>query len=137
MLNWRLEEKEYINKKIKAYHDNQTTLSLMFTSEKQELKNIEDIKERAMLRYRENKLDSFLYEIQKERERIDDLVKELNEKIEKELKETYMNIDKEIKPIEIKVRDIDDLCGTPMEIVTIQITPKILHFMQEKIGDNK
>ena len=70
MLNWRLEEKEYVSNKVDEYLKNIPSLSRIFISEKQMNKNIKYITEQATLEYRSQKLDAFLDDVKEERKRI-------------------------------------------------------------------
>ena len=60
MLNWRLEEREYVGKKIEEYYKSITALQRIFISEKQMNKNINYITEQAELSYRERKLNDYI-----------------------------------------------------------------------------
>ncbi len=139
MLNWRIEEDKYVNEKINEYLNKIPALARIFISEKQMNKNINYISDKARLEYRRNKLDSMLNELKKERERINDLVDDLNIKFDEYLHKQQDIISKNIKPFKIEVKPYDnpkEVTLERLEVVTIQCEPLKLSFIQEKLGEN-
>ena len=136
MLNWRLEEREYVGKKIEEYYKSITALQRIFISEKQMNKNINYITEQAELSYRERKLNDYINEIKEERKRIEKVVEDLNNKLNEYLEEQKALIGKEVEPFEIEVKPYDNFTEPTLrrtEVVTIHIKPMKLSFIQEKI----
>ena len=136
MLNWRLEEREYVGKKIEEYYKSITALQRIFISEKQMNKNINYITEQAELSYRERKLNDYIDEIKEERKRIEKVVEDLNNKLNEYLEEQKALIGKEIEPFEIEAKPYDNFTEPTLrrkEVVTIHIKPMKLSFIQEKI----
>lgn len=137
MLSWRIEEDKYVNKKINEYLNKIPALARIFISEKQMNKNINYISDKARLEYRRDKLDSMLNEVKEERERINDLVNDLNIKFDDYLHKQQNIISKNIKPFEIKVKPYNNsskITLEQLEVVTIQCEPLKLSFIQEKVG---
>ena len=136
MLNWRLEEREYVGKKIEEYYKSITALQRIFISEKQMNKNINYITEQAELSYREIKLNDYIDEIKEERKRIEKVVEDLNNKLNEYLEEQKALIGKEVEPFEIEAKPYDNFTEPTLrrtEVVTIHIKPMKLSFIQEKI----
>lgn len=136
MLNWRLEEREYVEKKIEEYYKSITALQRIFISEKQMNKNINYITEQAELSYRERKLNDYINEIKEERKRIEKVVEDLNNKLNEYLEEQKALIGKEIGPFEIEAKPCNNFTEPTLrrtEVVTIHIKPMKLSFIQEKI----
>lgn len=136
MLNWRLEENQFVEERLKEYRKELSGLALMFMSEKQLNKNIAYITEQAKLNYRARKLDDYLDEIKEERENIKKQVEDLTNKLNGYFEEQKALIEKEIEPFEFKLRPYDNFAeSTPkqLEVVTIHIKPMKLSFIQEKI----
>lgn len=139
MLNWRIEEDKYVNKRISEYLNKIPALARIFISEKQMNKNINYISDKARLEYRKNKLDSMLNEVKKERERINDLVDDLNIKFDEYLYKQQDIISKNIKPFKIELKPYDnpkEVTLVRLEVVTIQCEPLKLSFIQEKVDEN-
>lgn len=136
MLNWRLEEREYVGKKIEEYYKSISAFQRIFISEKQMNKNINYITEQAKLSYRERKLNDYIDEIKEERKRIEKVVEDLNNKLNEYLEEQKALIGKEVEPFEIKAKPYGNFTEPTlkrMEVVTIHIKPMKLSFIQEKI----
>ena len=136
MLNWRLEERQYVGKKIEEYYKSITALQRIFISEKQMNKNINYITEQAELSYRERKLNDYIDEIKEERKRIEKVVEDLTNKLNDYLKEKKALIEKEVEPFEIELKPYDNFTEPTLrrtEVVTIHIKPMKLSFIQEKI----
>lgn len=136
MLNWRLEEREYINKKIDEYLQNIPALSRIFMSDKQLNKNINYITEQAKLEYRSQKLDSHLEDVKEERKRINNLINDINDAFNDYLEEQKHLISKNIKPFEMELKPYDNLSEptlSQLEVVTIHCKPFKIAFIQEKI----
>lgn len=137
MLNWEIEEDKYVNKRISEYLNKIPALARIFISEKQMGKNINYISDKARLKYRRNKLDSMLNEVKKERERINDLVDDLNIKFDEYLNKQQDIISKNIKPFKIEAKPYDgpkEVTLERLEVVTITSDPLKLSFIQEKVG---
>ena len=136
MLNWRLEEREYVGEKIDEYYKSISGLQRIFISEKQMNKNINYITEQARLEYRSKKLDGFLDEVNEERKRIEKAVEDLNNKLNEYLEEQKALIEKEVEPFEIEVKPYDNFTEPTLrriELVTIHLKPMKVCFVQEKI----
>ena len=136
MLNWRLEEREYVEKKIEEYYKSITALQRIFISEKQMNKNINYITKQAELSYRERKLNDYIDEIKEERKRIEKVVEDLNNKLNEYLEEQKALIGKEIETFEIEAKPCNNFTEPTLirtEVVTIHIKPMKLSFIQEKI----
>lgn len=140
MLNWRIEEEIAIKEAIKQYNEEQAKKPFSFLiSERQERKNIEFVTKRAIDRYRLHKLEEYEIEIQKEREKIDNLIKELNIRFNKYLHEQGKIISDNVKPIKLKTNlyeTLDEATIAPLEVVTIYCEPFRLSFIQEKLGSD-
>jgi hypothetical protein len=138
MLNWRLEENQYVEERLKEYRKELNGLALMFMSKKQLNKNIAYITEQAKLNYRATKLDDYLDEIIEERKRIDKLVNDLNNKFDNYMSEQRHIISKNIRPFQMEAKPYDGLSEptlSQLEVVTIHCEPFKLAFIQEKIKD--
>ena len=136
MLNWRVEEEKYVRKKKDEYLDSLSSLNILFTSQKTRHENLLLIEERARMSYREQKLDSMLDEIRKERDRINDLVHDINNKFSNNLQEQMCIINEKIKPLEINVRPYHDYTQIDeLEVVEIELKPLKIYFVQQKIGE--
>ena len=136
MLNWRLEEREYVSNKVDEYLKNIPSLSRIFMSDKQLNKNINYITEQAELEYRSKKLDGYLDEIKEERKRIDKLVDTLNNKFDDYMSKQKHIISKNIKPFKIEAKPYDNFTEptlSQVEIITIHCEPLKLSFIQENI----
>lgn len=138
MLNWRLEENQYVEERLKEYRKELSGLALMFMSEKQLNKNIAYITKQAKLNYRATKLDDYIDEIIEERKRINDLVDNMNATFNEYLSKQNHLISKNIKPFQIETKPYDNLSEptlSQLEVVTIHCEPLKLAFIQEKVGD--
>ena len=136
MLNWRLEENQYVEERIKEYRKELNVLALMFMSKKQLNKNIEYVKEQAIKSYRANKLDDYMEEIKEERKRIDDLLNNINNAFNGYLEEQKHLISKNIKPFQMEAKPYDNLSEptlSQLEVVSIHCKPFKIEFIQEKI----
>ena len=136
MLNWRLEEREYISNKVDEYLKNIPSLTRIFMSNKQLNKNIRYLTEQAKLEYRSQKLDGFLDEVKEERKRIDKLVNDLNNKFDDYMSKQKHIISKNIKPFQIEAKPYDNFSEpilSQLEIITINCEPLKLSFIQENI----
>lgn len=136
MLNWRLEEIEYIKIKIDEYLQNIPILSRIFMSDKQLNKNINYITEQAKLEYRSQKLDSYLEKLKEERKRINNLINDINNAFNDYLEEQKHLISKNIKPFQIEAKPYDNLTEptlSQLEVVTIYCKPFKIAFIQEKM----
>lgn len=136
MLNWRVEEEKYVETQISEYRQSITALQMMFMSKKTLDKNIIYISQEARLKYRRNKLDTYMEEIEKERKRIDELVDKMNKKFDEYMSNQQHIISKNIKPFRLEAKPYDNLSKSileQLEIVTIQCEPLKLAFLQEKI----
>lgn len=139
MLNWKIEEQEYIQKEFEQYYKNLSTLQRLFMSERTNKKNLEYIRQNAQLKYRKMKLNKIIDEIQDERKRINKVVNDINNNFNDFLKEQNCIIQEKIKPFEIKSNEVTNPNElTPIEIIYIYSEPFKMGFMQEKIqfGDN-
>ena len=137
MLNWRLEEGEYISNKIDEYLKNIPSLTRIFMSNKQLNKNIWYLTEQAKLEYRSKKLDGYLDEVKEERKRIDKLVDTLNNKFDDYMSKQKHIISKNIKPFQIDAKLYDNFTEptlSQVEIITIHCEPLKLSFIQENIN---
>jgi len=138
MLNWRLEEKQYVEERLKEYRKELNGLALIFMSKKQLNKNIDYITEQAKLNYRAAKLDDYLDEIEEERKRIDKLVNDLNGKFDNYMSNQQHIISKNIRPFQMEAKPYDGLSEptlSQLEVVTIHCEPFKLAFIQEKVGE--
>ena len=136
MLNWRLEEREYVSNKVDEYLKNIPSLSRIFMSDKQLNKNINYITEQAKLEYRSKKLDGYLDDVKEERKRIDKLVDDLNNKFDDYMSKQKHIISKNIKPFKIEAKPYDNFSEpilSQVEIITIHCEPLKLSFIQENI----
>lgn len=138
MLNWRLEENQYVEERLKEYRKELNGLARMFMSDRQLNKNIEYITKQAKLEYRSIKLDDYLDEVDKERERIDKLIDDLNNKFNGYINEQKHIISKNIRPFQIEAKPYDNFTEptlSQLEVITIHCEPFKLAFIQEKIKD--
>ena len=136
MLNWRLEEREYVSNKVDEYLKNIPSLLRIFMSDKQLNKNIDYITEQAKLEYRKKKLDGFLDDVKEERKRIDKLVDDLNNKFDDYMSKQKHIISKNIKPFQIEAKLYDNFTGptlSQLEVVNIYCEPFKIAFIQENI----
>lgn len=136
MLNWRLDEGEYISNKIDEYLKNIPSLTRIFMSNKQLNKNIWYLTEQAKLEYRSQKLDGFLDEVKEERKRIDKLVDDLNNKFDDYINKQKHIVSKNIKPFRIEAKPYDNLTEptlSQLEVVNIYCEPFKIAFIQENI----
>ena len=140
MLNWREEEKQYIQEKIDNYRKEQAKMPLGFLlSAKQNSKNIEKITEKATQEYRYFKLIKYEAEIQEERKRIDNLINEINDKFDNYLNEQQHIISRNIKPFKIEAKPYSNYSEptlSNLEIVSILCQPFKISFIQEKLGSD-
>ena len=140
MLNWREEEKQYIQEKIDNYRKEQAKMPLGFLlSAKQNSKNIEKITEKATQEYRYFKLIKYEAEIQEERKRIDNLINEINDKFDNYLNEQHHIISRNIKPFKIEAKPYSNYSEptlSNLEIVSILCQPFKISFIQEKLGSD-
>jgi len=138
MLDWKEEEKQYIEKAVDSYLKEQNKMPLGFMISKKTLsKNIKKVKQRATDRYREDKLHRYRAEIEIERKRIDEAVEEINKRFNGYLKSIECNINANIKPFKLEANEYEFGC-TPtadMEVITINCEPFKISFLQEKIGE--
>ena len=137
MLNWVEEEKQYIDKKVDEYLEEQSKMPLGFMiSQKTLCKNIKKIKKEATDKYRFEKLMKYRREIETERQRINKVIEDINNKFNEYLKTIKCNVDKNIKPFKLEAKeykrlDIKEFVAT--EIVRISCEPFQIAFIQEKI----
>ena len=129
MLNWRLEEEQYIHDKLREYKE--PFLFCLFKKENN--KHLNEFVNNARLEYRQVKLDEMLSEVKQERERIDDLVKDMNNSFEDYMYKLSNRISNNIKPFKVKLSNgvFSPLVQT--EIVSIQSEPFKISFIQEKV----
>ena len=135
MLNWRIEEENYITEKLRSYSE--PFLFCLFKSDKKKNERLNKFVEKARLEYRQQKLDDILLEVKKERERIDDLVNDMNSKFEDYMYRQNHIISKNIKPFKMEAKPYDNYSEptlSQLEVITIQCEPLKLSFIQEKIG---
>ena len=136
MLNWRIEEEHYIREKLRNYKT--PFLFCLFKSEKKINENLNKFVDNARLEYRKNKLDDIMLEVKKERERIDNLINNINSKFEDYMYRQNHIINKNIKPFRIDVNEYDnEPTLSQLEVVTIHTEPFKLSFIQEKIDIEK
>ena len=138
MLTWRIEEKNYIREKLKDYKT--PFLFCLFQSEKKQNKRLNNFVNEARLEYRHNKLDDILVEVEKERQRITELVNDLNNRFNDYMNRQHHIITKNIKPFQMELKPYDNYKEptlSQLEVVTIQCEPLKLSFIQEKLGGNK
>lgn len=134
MLNWKIEEQEYIQEEFEQYYKNLSTLQRLFMSERTNKKNLEYIRQNAQLEYRKMKLNKIIDEIQDERKRINKVVDDINNNFNDFLKEQNCIIQEKTKAFEIKSNEVTSPTEvTPMEIIYIYSEPFKMGFMQEKI----
>lgn len=134
MLNWRIEEEDYIREKLREYKE--PFLFCLFKSDKKKNENLNKYVDSARLEYRKSKLDDILLEVKKERERIDKLVNDMNSKFEDYMNKQNHIISKNIKPFRIEAKPYDNYSEptlSQMEVVTIHGEPLKLSFIQEKL----
>ena len=140
MLNWREEEKQYIQEKIGNYYREQSKMPLGFMlSKKANAKNIAKITEKATQEYRYFKLIKYEAQIQEERKRIDNLVTEINDKFDNYLNKQQHIISKNIKPFKIEAKPYSNYSEptlSNLEIVSILCQPFKISFIQERIGSD-
>ena len=137
MLNWRLEEREYVSNKVDEYLKNIPSLTRIFMSNKQLNKNIRYLTEQAKLEYRSKKLDGYLDAVTEERKRIDKLDDTLNNKFDDYMSKQKHIISKNIKPFQIDAKLYDNFTEptlSQVEIITIHCEPLKLSFIQENIN---
>ena len=136
MLNWRVEEEKYVSKKIDEYLDSLSKTSILFTSQRTRNENLKLVEEQARLSYREEKLDSMLDEIRKERERINDLVDDINNKFCTYLEDKiFLMPSYEDKLVAINARPYHEQNQlVELEVVEIELKPLKIGFIQQKIG---
>ncbi len=140
MLDWREEEKQFIQDKIDNYRKNQAKMPLGFLlSAKQNTKNIEKITEKATQEYRYFKLIKYEAEIQEERKRIDNLINEINDKFDNYLNKQQHIISKNIRPFKMEAKpyyNYSEPTLSNLEIVSILCEPFKISFIQEKVSDD-
>ena len=129
MLNWRLEEEQYIHDKLREYKE--PFLFCLFKKENN--KHLNEFVNNARLEYRRVKLDEMLSEVKQERERIDSLVEDMNNKFEEYMNKQSNIISKYNKPFKIKFSDGVFSPLEQMEVVSIQGEPFKVSFIQEKV----
>ena len=137
MLNWRIEEREFVDKEINEYYKNLLVFQRLVMNKKQMNKNINYITEQAKLKYRSKKLDNILDDVLKERKRINDLIENLNNKFDGYISEQQHIISQNIRPFEMEAKPYDNISEptlSQLEVVTIYCKPFKLAFIQEKIG---
>lgn len=135
MLNWRVEEEKYVSKKKDEYLDSLSKTSILFTSQRTRNENLKLVEEQARLSYREEKLDSMLDEIRKERERINDLVDDINNKFCTYLEDKiFLMPSYEDKLVAINARPYHEHNQlVELEVVEIELKPLKIGFVQKKI----
>lgn len=135
ILNWRWEEQQYINKAIENYYKNKNIFASIFTSEKQERKNIDYITTNAKLEFRKQKLDKMLDCIEQERARMNDVVSWANKELKKMLKEISIDLpDKELFEIKVRPEECYEVLELPpMEAATIELKPYKIHYIQQSL----
>lgn len=134
MIDWKLEEKRFIDEKVSNYRKSLSTLSLILMSDKQLNKNIENVKIEAMLQFRRKKLNDLVEIVKEERKRIDKTIEQINERFLEYLESQKALISKEIKPIQIKLTNYDDIENAKFyEIVDIYLEPFKIGFIQERL----
>ena len=143
MLNWRIEEEDYIKKAIDNYfkEENENPFSCLM-SDKTRRKNIQYVTDRARNSYRQEKLERYEEEIKEERERIDKVVEEINNKFEIYIKGIKEQINHKIRPFKLEVEEYDNRYTTPLSIqslekVIIKCEDLKIAFIQERIGEEK
>ena len=141
MLNWRIEEEEYIKKaKDKYYEEESKNPFSLLMSNKTRIKNIQYVTDMARERYRQEKLEKYEKEIKEERERIDKVVEEINNKFEIYIKGIKEQINDKIRPFKLEVEEYDNLNNNPtsiqsLERVIIKCEDLKIAFIQESIGE--
>ncbi len=139
MLNWRIEEEEYIKKAKNKYYEEEIKNPFSFLmSDKTRRKNIQYVTDKARERYRQEKLEKYEEEIIEERKRIDKVVEEINNKYGEFIKEQKNLISANVKPFNIRVNEYDYFNQNPvgsLEVITIQSEPFKISFIQEKMGE--
>lgn len=137
MINWELEERKFVDDKISEYRKSMSILSLIFMSDKQLNKNIENIKNKAILQYRKEKLDNFIEIIKEERKRIDETVEYINQQFLEYLKSQKALIKEDVKPFKIEATPCDNFVELKqIELVKVYSKPFEIAFLQENL-DNK
>lgn len=141
MLNWRIEEEDYIKKAIDNYfkEENKNPFSFLM-SDKTRRKNIQYVTDKARERYRQEKLEKYEEEIKEERKRIDKIVKFINDKFETYIKGIKEQINHKIRPFKLEVEEYDNRYSEPISIqslekVTIKCEDFKIAFIQERIGE--
>lgn len=136
MLNWRLEEQQYVDEQMEKWREQYWKgIGCLFISEKKYQKLKQEEEEEVRKSFRIAKLDNYFYEIVKERQRIDNIIENLNKQFDEYLIDIGGFVKNNIKSIEVKVVDYNMPCElTPMEFVDIQLKPLKVSFLQEKIG---
>ena len=139
MLNWRIEEEDYIKKAIEIYfeEENKNPFSCLM-SDKTRRKNIQYVTDRARERYRQEKLERYEEEIKEERKRIDKVVEEINNKFETYIKGIKEQINHKIKPFKLEIGNYsnsNDVSIQALERVTIKCEDLKIAFIQERIGE--
>ena len=135
ILNWRWEEQQYINKAIEDYYKNKNIFARIFTSEKQEQKNIDYITTNAKLDYRRHKLDKMLDCIEQERKKINDVVFSANEQLKEMLNKISIDLpDKELFEINVRpMKERYEVFDAPMESVYIELKPYKIQYIQQSL----
>ena len=129
MLNWRLEEEQYIHDKLREYKE--PFLFCLFKDKGK--KHLNEFVNNARLEYRRVKLDEMLSEVKQERERIDSLVEDINNSFEDYMYKLNNRVSNNIKPFKVKVSDGVFSPLEQTEIVSIQSEPFKVSFIQEKV----
>lgn len=129
MLNWRIEEEQYIHNKLKEYKT--PFIFCLFKDKGKE--HLNKFVDNARLEYRKDKLDSILLEVEKERKKIDNLVNDLNSKFEDYMYKQSNLISRNIKPFKVKISDGEFSPLEQLEVVSIQSEPFKMSFIQEKL----
>lgn len=129
MLNWRLEEEQYIHDKLREYK----TPFLFCLFKDKGKKHLNEFVINARLEYRRVKLDEMLSEVKQERKRIDALVKDMNNSFEDYMYKLSNRISTNIKPFKVKLSDGVFSPLEQTEIVSIQSEPFRVSFIQEKV----
>lgn len=139
MLNWKLEEDEFVRKKSLEYYEKLGWLYKAITSKRKLHKEMEEVRKDIRLKYRAKKLNAFDKEIKMERDRINDLVDKINFKFNDFIRENKGLIDNKIVPFKLKVEPYDGefLRPEPLECVTIYFKPMAVAFLQERLSGNK
>lgn len=138
MIDWKEEEKQYIEKAVDSYLKEQSKMPLAFLMSKKTLnKNIEKVKERATDRYRVDKLNRYREEIEIERKRIDKTVELINNKFNDYVKSIKGEINTNVKPFKLETKEYDYASLEPASLEKIEIScePFKIAFLQERIGE--